>query len=145
MSKTQTNPLMEVFKSLNNRGLGFFFFLLLSFFSLQFFRVPGSEAGVPRCRGSCPSCQVPPKQWMLLFFLPHSSLSPSSLSALIPCCEHGILPGDQCKPWANFWQVKLELNISLQGTQLTCHGLGEFKSFRFALCVQIVVKIFLSG
>lgn len=154
MSKTQTNPLMEVSKSLNNRGLGlgFFgvFFLLLSFFSLQFFRVPGSEAGVPRYRGSCLSCQVPSKQWMLLFFLSHSRLSPRPLPALIPCWEHGPLPGDQCNSaMGKLLTGKAGIKHQLAGhrallVQLTWCVLGEFKSFRFDLWVQIVVEIFLS-
>lgn len=149
MSKTQTNPLIEFFLSLNNRGLGLFF-LLLPFFSLQFFRVPGSEAGVPRYRESCPSCQVPSKQWMLLFFLSHSRLSPRSLPALIPCCEHRPLPGDQCKSaLGKLLTGRVGIAHQLAGhtallVQLTWHVLGEFKSFRFPLRVQIIVEIFLS-
>lgn len=154
MSKTQTNPLMEVFKSLNNRGLGFFFTSSLFLFPsvLQGPRIRSRSAKI---QGELPILPGSLKA-MNAAILPVPQQAFSGVSACFNSllsdrgCEHWPLPGDQCKSaMSKRLTGKTGIKHQLAGhtallVQLTWHVREEFKSFRSALCAQIVVEIFLS-
>lgn len=172
MSKTQTNPLMEFFKSLNNKGLGFF--PLLFFLSPSVLQGPQIRSSSAKIWGELSILRGSLKAMnTVIFHVPQCAFTEvsahfnSSLSN--GGCEDTRLPSDQdnmlvclcvsCHSqwWANFRKVvtsKAGIKHQFAGhtallVQLTWHVLGEFKSFfrsalKRDLRVQLVVDIFLS-
>lgn len=172
MSKTQTNPLLEVFKSLNNKGLGFFplfFFLFPSV--LQGPQIRSKSAKIQGELPILPGCLKAMNT--VILHVPQCAFTEVSACFNFTLsdggCKRTCLPRDQddmlvrlcvschCQWWANFRKVvtskagiKHQLaQLTALLVQLTWRVLGEFKSFfssalKRDLCVQLVADIFLS-